>query len=341
MIHLINITNNLRLTQKAITMLEKLDPKNSKVDGLVFLGLSLTRHSEVGHPESVTHQTAFDFNEVQDRDYEYLASTNDDGWLVGGGEPGPPKSYKLAAKDSSHVEIMRIGTYRKEWGGVPEQEIIDAIESGKILIPQIEVVPTSVIANKDDPPEIEVRFDMERGNPDQSLPVNWALKFIHNQLFKHFEFPSRFCPGPFHSTIVRKAEFRSVDKRDAYFRKCDAVIKKWKETGPKPLNKGGWKKDYTPARSIKEDEYYSGIWLFADRDNITHYFKPNFLPPYDTPEKIKIIGDFLQMEWDADALSWKNRLHLVEDSFSVETVLKESEEPWKTYQNTTRTMVGS
>merc|ERR1740124_975868 len=306
MIHLINITNNLRLTQKAITMLEKLDPKNSKVDGLVFLGLSLTRHSEVGHPESVTHQTAFDFNEVQDRDYEYLASTNDDGWLVGGGEPGPPVSYKLAAKDSSHVEIMRIGTYRKEWGGVPEQEIIDAIESGKILIPQVEVVPTSVVANKDDPPEIEIRFDMEDGNPDESLPVNWALKFIHNQLFKHFEFPSRFCPGPFHSTIVRKAEFRSVGKRDAYFKKCDAVIKKWQEMGPKPLNKGGWNMDCTPLREIMDEDCHSGIWLFADRDHITHYFKPNFLPPYDTSEKRKIIREFVQMEWDEDALSWKS-----------------------------------
>jgi hypothetical protein len=81
------------------------------VDGLAFLGLSLSRKSEEGHPDSITHQTAFDLNEVIDRKYEYLASTNDDGWLVGGGEPGPPKSYKLPAKDSAHVEIMRIGTY--------------------------------------------------------------------------------------------------------------------------------------------------------------------------------------------------------------------------------------
>ena len=67
------------------------------------------------------------------------------------------------------------------------------------------------------------------------LPINWALRFIHNQLFRYFQFPSRFCPGwcseysfssffrwikfnfmfymiilgAFHSTITRKAEFRS------------------------------------------------------------------------------------------------------------------------------------
>jgi hypothetical protein len=102
-----------------------LKPEQSKVDGLVFLGLSLARKSDKGHPESVTHQIAFDFNDIIDRNYEFLASTNDDGWLVGGGEPGPPKSYKLPAKDSAHVEIVRIGTYNPEWGGISEKEIIE------------------------------------------------------------------------------------------------------------------------------------------------------------------------------------------------------------------------
>ena len=75
-----------------------LDPENSKVDGLAFLGLSLARNhywgdidSEepqgeeakpqgLGHPDSYTHQTAFDLNEVIDREYEFLQSTDDNGW---------------------------------------------------------------------------------------------------------------------------------------------------------------------------------------------------------------------------------------------------------------------
>ena len=89
------------------------------------------------------------------------------------------------------------------------------LRSGKILIPQIEVIPTAVVANGDRPPELEIRFDMPYG-PDfvdmkAKLPPNWQLRFIHNQLFKHFYNPSRFCPGAFHSTIVRKAEFRSQE----------------------------------------------------------------------------------------------------------------------------------
>lgn len=182
-----------------------------------------------------------------------------------------------------------------------------AIQSGKVLIPQIEVVPTGVVANPDNPPELEIRFDMDPAipnfdNPEAELPVNWQLRFIHNQLFKHFIFPSRFCPGPFHSTILRKADWRSPEHKEKYFAKCDAAIKKWKAEGPKPLNKG-W--DIDGSELHDKPEYCSGIWLFVDRENITHHFAPNFLPPYNTPEKRKIILDFLREEWDEKELKWK------------------------------------
>lgn len=272
-----------------------LKPDASKVDGLAFLGLSLARKSDRGHPESVTHQIAFDLNDVIDRSYEYIQATDDNGWLVGGGEPGPPKSYKLAAKDSAHVEIMRIGTYNPEWGGITEKEIIEVIKSGKILIPQVEVLPTAIVANGDKPPELEIRFDMPHGpdfvDMEADLPPNWQLRFIHNQLFKHFYNPSRFCPDAFHSTITRKANFRSENHKEAYFAMCDAVLKKWRLHGPRPLN----------ANPVDNK---SGIWLFQDRTKPTHFFPPNFLPPYNTEEKKQIILSYLTEEWDEKSLSW-------------------------------------
>lgn len=279
-----------------------LNPIESKVDGLAFLGLSLARKSDRGHPESVTHQIAFDLNDVVDRSYEYLQSTNDDGWLIGGGEPGVPKSYKLPAKDSAHVEIMRIGTYNPQWGGISEKEIIEVMKSGKILIPQIEVLPTEVITNSYSPPELEIRFDMPFGpdfvDMDAELPPNWQLRFIHNQLFKHFYNPSRFCPDAFHATITRKAEFRSKDHKEAYDSMCEAVLKKWKLAGPRPLN----------ANPVDNK---SGIWLFTDRTKPTHLFPPNFLPPYNTEEKRQIILSYLAEEWDEKTLSWKKAVYPV------------------------------
>eukprot|EP00978_Attheya_sp_CCMP212_P031064 scaffold116117_cov52-Attheya_sp.AAC.1 len=55
----------------------------------ITIGLSLSRrHSTLGHPDTVTRQTAFDFNELQDRQYKYVSSTDSSGWRAGGGERG-------------------------------------------------------------------------------------------------------------------------------------------------------------------------------------------------------------------------------------------------------------
>lgn len=184
--------------------------------------------------------------------------------------------------------------------------VVSVMMSGKILIPQIEVVPTAVVANGDLPPELEIRFDM-MGEDKGGLPYNWSLRFIHNQLFRHFQNPSRFCPGAFHSTIVRKAEFRSEGHRDQYFAKCASAISKWSRLGPQALNTEGNDVDGTPLKndSSTMTKYTSGLWLFTDRTTITHFFPPNFLPPYDTPDKQNIIQHFLKEEWDESTLSWK------------------------------------
>jgi hypothetical protein len=54
----------------------------------ITIGLSLSRRHSVGHPDTVTRQTAFDFNELQDRQYKYVSSTDSSGWRAGGGERG-------------------------------------------------------------------------------------------------------------------------------------------------------------------------------------------------------------------------------------------------------------
>jgi hypothetical protein len=73
--------------------------------------------------------------------------------------------------------------------------------------------------------------------------------------------------------------------------------------GPQPLNTGGW--DIDGKELTDRPTYTSGIWLFIDRDNISHFFPPNFYPPYNTPEKHRIIMEFLKDEWDEKTLSWK------------------------------------
>jgi hypothetical protein len=66
----------------------------------VTIGLSLSRRSSVGHPDTVTRQTAFDFNELQDRQYKYVSNTDSSGWRAGGGERGGPTGSAAAAMES-------------------------------------------------------------------------------------------------------------------------------------------------------------------------------------------------------------------------------------------------
>ena len=67
--------------------------------GLAFLGLSLSRHNDgqFSSKVSVSRQTAFDFDLLQDRDYKYFCSTNDDGWLVG------KKIYELSLEKFKNI----------------------------------------------------------------------------------------------------------------------------------------------------------------------------------------------------------------------------------------------
>lgn len=275
----------------------------TKRDGNACLGLSLARKSAIGHEESVNHQTVFDLNEVCDRDYEYIESLDDDGFLVGGGEPGYPLSFKIPAKDTAHVELMRIGTFRPDWGGITEEDIIRVLYSGKVLIPQMQIMPTSVKVDDD----INLMFDMipsvpDLDKPDVSLPVNWCIRFVQNQLLEHFDFPAKRCPDSFHASIAKRVKFRSPTHKTYYLGKCYNSLKKWRQEGPKPLNSGGWDIDGSIIDGFINDrqpnEYNSGIWLFENRHLITHFFPPNFLPPYNEPSKRKLIINCLKKEWD-------------------------------------------
>jgi hypothetical protein len=80
---------------------------------------------------------------------------------------------------------------------------------------------------------VELKFELERGAADapETWP-NWTLRFLHNQLFEQLNIPARFCPGPHHSTFVRKAAFRSADHMKAYFAAVDEVVRGWRAAGP-------------------------------------------------------------------------------------------------------------
>lgn len=271
-----------------------LEPNKVKTAGNAFLGVSLARRSSIGHPDSENLQTAFDLNEIADRSYEYVLKVSDDGWLIGGGEAGP---YKLPAADTAHITLMDIGTFNEELGGIGLDAIVEAIESGDILIPQMEVLPTRVRMNYNTPPELEVLFDLEPTYPTAKvpLPTNWQLRFVANQLVDYFSFPSRAMPGRFHCSLVRTVNFRSYKARGDYFKKCNKALKGWREAGPQPLVGGDtWNYLNDGGYSDRSADSASGVWIYTNRQNRTRYIPPNFLPPYESDaEKMKLISAVL------------------------------------------------
>ena len=86
----------------------------------VTIGLSLSRrHSTVGHPDTVTRQTAFDFNELQDRQYKYVSSTDSSGWRAGGGERGGDQSQLASGAEDANALVDDFGSASLHPHGVP------------------------------------------------------------------------------------------------------------------------------------------------------------------------------------------------------------------------------
>ncbi|KAJ1414130.1 hypothetical protein B484DRAFT_335325, partial [Ochromonadaceae sp. CCMP2298] len=229
------------------------------------------------------------------RQYQYLVSTNDDGWLCGGGESG--ESYKLPSPDSAHIEIMRMGTFDPDLGGLNPLLVMEAVRAGRLLIPHMEIMPTGVVENGDAPPELEVRFDLmgvgDRGvvGGVGGLGFNWQLEFVRRQLYVLFQFPARFTPGAFHMTLARKAAYRSSTHRTSYLRLCNKVVQLWKQGGARGLSGGEKKgiggKEVYPLSSASSHPH--GMYIFRHRNLPLFYLPPNIHPPY-TEEMGVIMG---------------------------------------------------
>ena len=301
----------------------------------VTIGLSLTRRSSSGHPDTVTRQTAFDFNELQDRDYKYVSSTDSSGWRAGGGERGGQQSttdferdefegnnrgfspggrangapagtpnstaqnYKVAATDSTHIPIIHIDC------DSPQQvdAIIAALARGEVFIPHMAIIPEALSVNGVSPPDLVVRFGTERNDdlPPDEWP-NWCLEFMHNQLYEYFQgMGARWMKRPFSITLAKKVRWKTVKHMNRYFAHAERVIDAWREKGPQYLDpqlayiEGG----ATPEEVSRPH----GIYLL--RNGVpTNYFAPNFDPPYTTKMTRSLLLNVLGKSWDKKRREW-------------------------------------
>ena len=79
-------------------------------DGLSFIGVSFSVNVASGNAYSYQLCDQFPMENIIDRDYNYVMSMDEDGWLVGGGYKSFDYSGKMPYIDSSHTELLRVGS---------------------------------------------------------------------------------------------------------------------------------------------------------------------------------------------------------------------------------------
>ncbi len=286
----------------------------------VTIGLSLSRRSSCGHPDTVTRQTAFDFNELQDREYKYVSSTDSSGWAAGGGEkggntgapeglstignnfvgPGTPNenTNKVPSADTVHIPIIQIDAESSQAVDV----IISALARGEIFIPHMAIIPEALSVNGVSPPDLVVRFGTERNEdlPPDEWP-NWCLEFMHNQLYEYFHgMGARWMKRPFSITLAKKVRWKTVKHMNRYFSHAERVIDAWREKGPQYLDP---QLAYVDGATPEEVARPHGIYLM--RNGVpTNYFAPNFNPPYTTKMTRSLLFNVLGKSWDKKRREW-------------------------------------
>jgi hypothetical protein len=295
----------------------------------ITIGLSLSRRSSVGHADSVTRQTAFDFNELQDRAYKYVSST--DGWLAGGGEKGgppgshhsnggdPPETNKnvvappmtsstststatKATPDTVHIPIIQIDAD----SSAAVDSIIAALARGEVFIPHMSVLPEALGVNGVSPPDLQVRFGCERNDdaPPDEWP-NWSLEFMHNQLYEYFAgVGAVWTQRPFRMTVATNVRWKTVKHMNRYFSHAERVIDAWRERGSQYLDP---QLTYIDGGATPEEVARPhGIYLMRDGGVPTNYFAPNFDPPYTTKMTRSLLLNVLSKSWDKNRREWSS-----------------------------------
>lgn len=267
----------------------------------VVIGLCLSRRSGIGHSDTVTRQSEYDFNELQDRDYKYVSSTDERGWLAGGGERRDAETKmseeKVPAPDKVHIPIIQINAP----SAAAVNEIVGALARGEIFIPRMAIMPETLNVKGKSPPDLVVSFGCEKNddvNPEDW--PNWCIEFLHNQLYEYFApHGAQWSKRPFQITLARKVKWKTIKHMNKYFARSEVVINSWREKGPQCLKP---QKDVLGVTNEEVDRPH-GIYLIQNGE-ATNYFPPNFEPPYTTNVTRNLIKNVVNKSWDSKHRDW-------------------------------------
>ena len=256
----------------------------------ITIGLTLSQNQLVtGHDNPDTCQEAFDFNKLYDEHEEHITSMDVLAW----------RNVKKAC-----LPIIQIDCESQ----AQVDKVVEMLANGEIYIPCMSILPESIIHSKSK--DLMVGFACHR---DESLfPEewsNWCLEFVHNQLYESFcHMGAHWTRRPFNFPIARNVCYKSEEHKNICHNQVGQILASWKKRGPMCLQEqhNNPSNPNENSRVVPDNITQNhGIYLFKN-GKPTHYFTPNFEPPYDDIKVRAIIQNKLNKSWDSWRCEWSS-----------------------------------
>lgn len=259
-------------------------------DGLSFIGISFSVNTASGNPYSYQLCDQFPMENIIDRNYDYVMSMDEDGWLVGGGYKPFDYSGKMPYIDSSHTELLRVGSMDNSKGGTSVAQVYEAMED--VSFPPFSVFPEYVKGGgghhsgdndgDDSTPSGDVTLVVsiveEYSDDDGESTYG---KFL-DDLFDAFanagggDCMDDHDTDP-HVSMARGVKFHSSYAMQQYQYSANLEVAVWQSMYPNGVVIGtSGSAAFPPGRGGRRQRVgYGNLYFFFDRANITYSFPPN------------------------------------------------------------------
>uniref|UniRef100_A0A7S1G390 Uncharacterized protein n=1 Tax=Corethron hystrix TaxID=216773 RepID=A0A7S1G390_9STRA len=255
--------------------------------GLSFIGVSFSVWTNSGNPYSYQLCDQFPMENIIDRDYSYVMSMDEDGWLVGGGYKTFDHSGKMPYVDSSHTELLRIGSLDTSYGGTSISQVYDAMS--QVDIPPLKIFPEYLKGgggggdgDEGSVPSTDVTLIV---SVVDEYDDDGAYSIYESFLYELFSALDAVGSGACmddhdtdpHVSMSRGLKFKSSYHATQFLYDKNLEIATWQAMYPKGVTIGSTSKAVFPlnSRSGKQSVGYGALYFFFDRANITKAFTPN------------------------------------------------------------------
>uniref|UniRef100_A0A7S4N2H7 Uncharacterized protein n=1 Tax=Odontella aurita TaxID=265563 RepID=A0A7S4N2H7_9STRA len=262
--------------------------EDCEMAGLSFIGVSFSVNTALGNPFSYQLCDQYPMENIIDRNYDYVMSMDEDGWLVGGGYKSFDYSGKMPYIDSSHTELLRIGSIDPEYGGTTIEQVYAAMET--LSFQPFAIFPEYVkgggghdSGDDDGVPSSDVTLIVSVVETYEDNENYSTYEYFLDQIFDAMD---AVGGGPCmddhdtdpHVSMSRGVKFKSSYHEQQYFFKANLEVAVWQAMYPKGVVIGTSSySNFPPEKAGKNRHYigYGNLYFFFDRANITSAFTPN------------------------------------------------------------------